>query len=156
MALDRPLTPVYWLNIADRSIPFVGLIEHTNYIDKRLYGGNHIVYLSNYLAKDSELYALTPDQLWQRYIPALKKINPAFEESWVKQWHYHKEDAAQPIIGVDYSQRIPPLQTPIHDLWLANTTQIYPEDRGTNYSVRLGRLVARMLAGQAPVKMWWE
>jgi protoporphyrinogen oxidase len=156
MVLDRPLTPVYWLNIADRSIPFVGLIEHTNYIDKSHYGGNHIVYLSNYLGKETELYGLTPDELWQRYVPALKKINPAFEESWVRERWYHKEDAAQPIIGVDYSRRIPPLQTPIQDLWLANTTQIYPEDRGTNYSVRLGRLVAKMMAGQAPVKMWWE
>jgi len=30
-------------------------------------------------------------------------------------------------------------------LYLANTTQIYPEDRGTNYSVRMGRQVARMV-----------
>jgi hypothetical protein len=28
---------------------------------------------------------------------------------------------------------------------LANTTQIYPEDRGTNYSVRLGTDAARAL-----------
>ncbi len=156
LVLDRPLTNVYWLNIADRTIPFVGLIEHTNFIDKSLYGGNHIVYLSNYLGKESELYAMAPDDLWQRYIPGLKSINPAFDESWVKERHYHREDAAQPIIGLDYSNRIPSLKTPIEDLWLANTTQIYPEDRGTNYSVRLGRLVARMMIGEAPVRMWWE
>ncbi len=156
IALDRPLTPVYWLNIADRSIPFVGLIEHTNYIDRSHYGGNHLVYLSNYLGKENELYAMPPDELWRRYIPSLKKINPAFEESWVKERHYHREDAAQPIIGVDYSSRIPPLETPIKDLWLANTTQIYPEDRGTNYSVRLGRAVAHMLTGERPARMWWE
>ncbi|MCI0769406.1 MAG: FAD-dependent oxidoreductase, partial [Chloroflexi bacterium] len=156
LVLDRPLTNVYWLNIADRTIPFVGLIEHTNFIDKSLYGGNHIVYLSNYLGKESELYAMAPDDLWQRYIPGLKRINPAFDESWVKERHYHREDAAQPIIGLDYSNRIPSLKTPIEDLWLANTTQIYPEDRGTNYSVRLGRLVARMMIGEAPVRMWWE
>ncbi|MBI3744752.1 MAG: NAD(P)/FAD-dependent oxidoreductase [Chloroflexi bacterium] len=156
ITLDRPLTPVYWMNIADRSIPFVALIEHTNFVDKSHYGGKHIVYLSNYLSKGSEYYNMTPEQLWQAYIPSLKKINPAFDEKWVTGYTYYKEDAAQPIIGLDYSKRIPPLQTPIKDLWLANTTQIYPEDRGTNYSVRLGRLVAKMIAGTEPVKMWWE
>jgi hypothetical protein len=30
---------------------------------------------------------------------------------------------------------------------LANTTQIYPEDRGTNYSVRLGGDAVRELLG---------
>ncbi len=70
--------------------------------------------------------------------------------------HHSRHQATQPIIGLDYSGRIPPLKTPIEDLWLANTTQIYPEDRGTNYSVRLGRLVARMMLGEAPVRMWWE
>jgi hypothetical protein len=58
-------------------------------------------------------------------------------------------DAAQPIIGVNYSRRIPELRTPIPGLYLANTTQIYPEDRGTNYSVRLGQEVARAVLEDA-------
>ena len=33
---------------------------------------------------------------------------------------------------------------------LANTTQVYPEDRGTNYAVRLGDQAAALLAGEAP------
>ena len=31
-------------------------------------------------------------------------------------------------------------------LYLANTTQIYPEDRGTNYSVRLGNQIAAIVS----------
>ena len=146
LVLDRPLTWAYWLNIADRSLPFVGVIEHTNYIDKSHYGGNHIVYISNYIGQENEMYQMSPDDLWQRYLPALQKINPAFDESWVKERHYHRENAAQPIIGVNYSSRIPPHETGIEGLWLANTTQIYPEDRGTNYSVKLGREIARRIA----------
>ena len=64
---------------------------------------------------------------------------------WVKEYFHHRVDAAQPIIGVNYSYRIPDIRTPTPNLYLANTTQIYPEDRGTNYSVRLGRQVARMV-----------
>ena len=33
---------------------------------------------------------------------------------------------------------------------LANTTQIYPEDRGTNYSVRLGREAAAAMLASMP------
>ena len=145
LTLDRPLSPKYWLNIADRSLPFVGLIEHTNMIDPALYGGRHIVYLTNYTARESDLYQKNDAELLEDFIPHLQKINPEFDRSWIREYYHHKVDGAQPIIGVNYSQRIPDHRTPIRNLYLANTTQIYPEDRGTNYSVRMGRQVAEMV-----------
>ncbi len=144
LVLDRPLTEKYWLNIADRSIPFVGIIEQTNFVSPDLYGGNHVVYLTNYPATDEPIYQMTPDELLEEYLPHLSSVNPNFDRSWIVDYHHHKVDAAQPIIGVNYGQQIPDLRTPIPGLYLANTTQIYPEDRGTNYSVKLGRKVARL------------
>ena len=145
LELSQSLSAKYWLNVADRSLPFVGVIEHTNLIDKSLYGGRHIVYLSNYPDPKSELYQKSGEELLEDFIPHLKKINPEFDRSWILNYHHHKVDAAQPIIGINYSGRIPDHRTPIANLYLANTTQIYPEDRGTNYSVRMGRQVARMV-----------
>jgi protoporphyrinogen oxidase len=63
----------------------------------------------------------------------------------VRQAWRFAEPAAQPIVTVGYRDRIPPLQTGVPGLVLANTTQIYPEDRGTNYAVRLGGDAARAL-----------
>ncbi|MBT4072473.1 MAG: protoporphyrinogen oxidase, partial [Chloroflexi bacterium] len=61
---------------------------------------------------------------------------------------HNKVSAAQPVIGTNYSAQLPEHKTPIGNLYLANTTQIYPEDRGTNYSIRMGREVAAgMLKG---------
>ena len=145
LCLDRPLTAKYWLNVADRSLPFVGVIEHTNMIDPALYGGNHIVYLTNYTPRDSELYAKSSEELLEDFVPHLQKLNPEFHRSWIREYFHHRVDGAQPIIGVNYGQQIPDHRTPIANLYLANTTQIYPEDRGTNYSVRMGREVARMV-----------
>ena len=145
LVLDRPLSHVYWLNVADRSIPFVGVIEHTNLIGPEHYGGKHIVYLSNYLTTDDPLYRMGHDELLDEYLPHLKKINPDFELDWIETSYHHRVDGAQPVIGVDYSQHIPDHQTPFKGVYLANTTQIYPEDRGTNYSVRMGRRVARRI-----------
>ncbi len=145
LALDRPLSNKYWLNIADRSLPFVGLIEHTNMIDPARYGGQHIVYLTNYTPRESDLYQKSADALLEDFIPHLRKINPGFDRSWIREYYHHRVDGAQPVIGVDYRQQIPDHRTPIRNLYLANTTQIYPEDRGTNYSVRMGRQVARLV-----------
>jgi len=145
LVLDRPLTSAYWMYVGDRSLPFLGVIEHTNLISAEHYGGNHIVYLANYLEKGERLYSLSAEELFQEYLPHLKRLNPAFDPSWVREYHYHREDAAQPVVTRDYSQHIPPHQTPIPGLYLANTTQIYPEDRGTNYSIRLGRAVAQLV-----------
>ena len=44
------------------------------------------------------------------------------------------------------TDRVPEHATFIARLYLANAAQIYPEDRGMNYSVRLGRRAARLLA----------
>jgi len=145
LVLDRPLSHVYWLNVADRSIPFVGVIEHTNLIGSDHYGGKHIVYLANYLTNDDPLYKMGHQELLWHYLPHLRKVNPDFDVSWIETSYHHRVDGAQPVIGTNYSRQIPGHRTPIQGVYLANTTQIYPEDRGTNFSVRKGRIVARML-----------
>ena len=145
LVLDRQFTTKYWLNIADPGMPFVALIEHTNLIDRKLYGGKHILYISNYPSRDSELYQMSSEDLMDLFVPHLQKINPAFDRSWVIEYHHHRVDGAQPIVGINYGAGIPDHRTPLKGLYLANTTQIYPEDRGTNYSVRMGKLVAQMV-----------
>jgi protoporphyrinogen oxidase len=143
--MTHPLTGIYWMNIADRSLPFLGLIEHTNMLPKEWYGGSHVLYLTNYVDRNEPLYSMAPDEVLELYLPHLKKFNPEFERSWIKKMHYNHLSAAQPIIGANYSERIPSHHTPVKRLYLANTTQIYPEDRGTNYSVRMGRKIAKLM-----------
>ena len=97
------------------------------------------------MEKEHPLYSLSHSELLSEYLPHLKKINKHFDSSWIIESFYHKVDAAQPLVGTNYSNKISEHRSPIKGLYLANTTQIYPEDRGTNYSVRIGRNVARML-----------
>ena len=145
LELDRRFSPFYWTNIADTQIPFVGLIEHTNFIDPARYGGRRFLYVANYLAPGDPLLDLTQDELLAAYMPGLQAVQPQFSEDWIVARWLHREPAAQPIVTVGYHERIAPLQTGVPGLVLANTTQIYPEDRGTNYSVRLGGDAARAL-----------
>ena len=147
LELDREFSPWYWTNIADRDIPFVGLIEQTNLIAPERYGGRHFLYVANYLEQGHELLSLAPDELVDRYTDGLRKVNPSFSADWIKQRWMFREPAAQPVVTVGYEKTIPPLRTPSPGLLLANTTQIYPEDRGTNYSVRLGDEAAAAVMG---------
>ncbi|MBI2863320.1 MAG: NAD(P)/FAD-dependent oxidoreductase [Chloroflexi bacterium] len=149
LTMARPLSHIYWLNISDPTMPFVAVIEHTNFVGAERYGGKHVVYLSNYLSQDNPLYRQTPGDLLQTYEPHLKRINPEFSLSWVESYRLFRDDSGQPIVTTNYSQKLLPMETPVGGLYLANTTQIYPEDRGMNYSIRLGRDVSRVVAGKS-------
>jgi len=141
----EPLSRIYWLNISDTGFPFVGAIEQTNFIPPEAYNGKHIVYLSNYLSRHDPNYHLSPEELLTTYLPFLRRINPAFDEGWIEGLWLFRADAAQPIITCDYSEKMPPLWTPVEGLYLANTSQIYPQDRGMNYSVQLGQRAAEIV-----------
>jgi protoporphyrinogen oxidase len=143
--LDRSLSDIYWLNIADDDLPFTAVIEHTNFVEPEKYGGSRLIYLSKYVEQDHPYFALSDEDIIAAYLPHLKKINPEFDPSWVKRTWVFRERAAQPITPLRYSEMIPDHRTPLDNLYLANTTQIYPEDRGTNYSVRLGEDIAKMI-----------
>ncbi len=146
LVLKNQLTQSYWLNIGDQSIPFLAVVEHTNFIPPEVYGGRHIVYLPRYINADSPPFSVTKEALLKEYLPFLTRFNPEFRPDWVQESFLFTERSAQPVVPVNYSRFIPPHQTPISGLFLANTTQIYPEDRGINYSVRLGNKVASLIA----------
>jgi protoporphyrinogen oxidase len=141
------LSRIYWLNIADRSMPYVGVIEHTNYVPPEEYQGRHLIYVSNYLERDDPRFQMKAAELFDLYVPHLQRINPAFDPGWIENKIVLRAEAGQPVITCNYSQRIPDHRTPLAGLYLANTLQIYPEDRGTNYSVRLGRTIGQLVAG---------
>jgi protoporphyrinogen oxidase len=142
LMLKKSFSRFYWLNIGDESIPFGGLIEHTNLLDKSEYNNKNILYISNYLYKDSKLYGMSSEELLKEYIPHLKKINPEFDESWVEGVYTFRDEYAQPIIKCGYSKMKPEFETPVEGLFTASMCNIYPEDRGMNYAVRDGRAVA--------------
>jgi protoporphyrinogen oxidase len=145
LKLRRPLSSTYWLNIGDDRLPFTGIIEHTNFIGPEHYGGWHYVYVSKYVDWDHPYVSMADEALLDEYEPRLRIVNPEFNHDWIEQMWVFREQAAQPIIGLHYSENIPSHATPIEGLYLANTAQIYPEDRGTNYSVALGNRIAAIV-----------
>ncbi|HIQ01255.1 MAG TPA: NAD(P)/FAD-dependent oxidoreductase [Anaerolineales bacterium] len=146
LALRHRLTQEhYWINIpAGEGLPFMGLVEHTNYISPEHYGNDHLVYCGDYLPPDHPYFYYSKEQLLEVYLPGLTRVNPAFHPDWVRASWMFTEAYAQPVPTLNHSRNIPPLKTDIPGLWMANMSQVYPWDRGTNYAVELGRRVARL------------
>lgn len=149
LLLRQRLTPIYWLNISDPTVSFVAAIEHTNFVGPEHYGGRHILYLSNYLAPTEPLAQASREELLEAYLPHLARLNPSFRRDWIEAVYLFRDPSGQPLITTHYSDLIPDLRTPIPGLFLANTTQVYPEDRGLNQSVRLARQMAELVSLEA-------
>jgi protoporphyrinogen oxidase len=145
LELDRPLTNAYWINLNDSGFPFQPLVEHTNLMPATAYRGRAIVYLGNYLPVNAPQFAKTKLELLSDYIPHILRLNRDFELAWVTDSWLFKAPFAQPIVTRDYAQNIPPHETPMRGLFLANMFQVFPQDRGQNYSIRLAENVVRNL-----------
>lgn len=145
LALKHSLTRGhYWINLPKgEGIPFMGLVEHTNFISPGHYGGDHLVYCGDYLPPDHPYFDYSREQLLETYLPGLVKLNPDFHPDWIRKSWLFTEAYAQPIPPINHSHSIPPLRTPIPGLWMANMSQVYPWDRGTNYAVEMAHRVVR-------------
>jgi protoporphyrinogen oxidase len=148
LALNHTLSKegYYWFNVPkDEGYPFLALVEHTNFVSKDHFGGDHIVYAGDYLEVGHEYFSMSDEQLLERFIPAFQKFNPEFKREWVKKVWVSKTNYAQPIPLVAHSKNIPAIETPIDGLYFASMSQVYPWDRGTNFAVEIGRKAARMM-----------
>ncbi len=159
LALKEPLMPddTYWLNLpatsADKSksdFPFLALVEHTNFISRKHYGGDHIVYCGDYVPPTHEYFELSEEALVERFLPALHVVNPAFKREWIRKWWVWRAPYAQPVPELNHSRKIPEISTPVPGLFWASMSQVYPWDRGTNYAVEIGRRAARLALAEDP------
>ena len=127
LELDRRFSPFYWTNIADPELPFVGLVEHTNFVEPERYDGRRFLYVANYLAPGDPLLELDADALLERYTPGLRKVNPGFDAlmgqaALAAPRARRAADRHRRLSGADPAAARPACRS----LVLANTTQIYP------------------------------
>ena len=122
----------------------MGLFQHTNFMDKSHYAGNHILYISHYPEGTDPMLKMSQDQLVKFYLPHLKKINATFDISKANVYLF-KAPFAQPIFDKNFILNKPTFETPIKNFYLANLDMTYPYDRGTNYAVKLGREVSELI-----------
>lgn len=135
----------YWLNVNNINMPFVSVVEHTNFMNKSNYSGETLLYVGNYLETSHKYFSYTSSELFNEYYRHLQEISPTFNKSSVNRAYLFKAQFAQPLFGLNYSTKVPPFKIGGENVYLCNMEQVYPWDRGTNYAVELGKKVADMI-----------
>ena len=141
--LRRSVTPHFWVNITEPGVPVPGVIEFSNL--RPLPGGERIVYVPYYMPTTNPRFAWPDDALLDEAFAVLVRLNPALTAADVLGRKVARLRYAQPICEPGFAAKIPPVQTPIAGLQVADTCFYYPEDRGISESVRLARGMAAHL-----------
>ena len=145
LSLDRPLSDVYWIGVNESDMPFLAVVEHTNMVDPAEYGGRHLVYLGNYRSHEDPIFKQSTDEVLSSFEAGLRRVNPAFDRSWIRDAWSFAAPFAQPIVTPKFARTIPGFDTPVRGLYVANMFQVYPYDRGQNYSIDLAERLIRHL-----------
>ncbi|HAF62903.1 MAG TPA: hypothetical protein DCK95_11345 [Anaerolineaceae bacterium] len=140
LSIKHPLSreKYYWYNLPkSKEFPFLSLVEHTNFVSNDHFGGTHLLYCGDYLPQDHEYFQLSKQELIERFLPSLKKINQDFDRNWIIESWLFRQAYAQPIPFLEHSKNLLPVTTPLKNVFLITMSQVYPWDRGTNYAVDL-------------------
>jgi protoporphyrinogen oxidase len=143
LRLTRAITPIFWVNTNDPRIPFAGMIEYTNLNPLPGLGGDHILYVPQYMSVEDASFSEADESIVARYTDALALINPAFDRTWIRQAIVFRERYAQPICLTDYLVTTPPIATPLENLFVTDSSQLHPHDRSISGALGLGRRAAR-------------
>ena len=149
--LSRSVSPHFWINVSEPDIDIPGVIEFTNL---RQTGADKIVYVPYYMPVTNKKFEWPDDDLLSEAFGCLQRINPTLTRDDIIATKVARLRYGQPICEPGFAAKIPPVQTPIAGLQIADTCYYYPEDRGIAESVRLGSAMAQSLgsptATQAP------
>ena len=139
LKLKQPLSPNFWMNIADPAIEIPGVIEYSNLNPTT---GDAIVYAPFYMPKTHAKWQHSNEQLIDEVIGYLPRLNPDFRADWVLARHCHRYEYAQALCPPGFQASLPPMRTPMAGFFMADTAYYYPEDRSISESVEVGRRLA--------------
>ena len=142
---NEKFTDYYWHNINDTEHPFLVLLSLSALVGTDKLQGKNVYYVGAYVPHDHKYFSMSDDELSQLWIDGIKKVFPHFDESTITSNNIFRFKNAQHIVDVDYEKKIPDYRSKVPGVYLANFSQIFPDDRGTNYAVAEGNKIAEMI-----------
>lgn len=148
LLLRRRLTPYYCTNLIE-DLPFTGIIEMTNLISLEETQGRHLVYLPKYTSPGDPLFDAPDAEVWSKFREALRRVVPDLGDDDIEKYEVLRERYVQPIQEVGFSRFVPPVQTSVPHLLLANTSQIVNSTLNNNEMVKIARQAVDLVLKQA-------
>jgi protoporphyrinogen oxidase len=139
LKLEKRLTPYFWVNVNDDSLPLCGLIEYTNLNPA---DGYSLVYSPTYVPRTDPEYSRPDEDVLEETLQAISVIHPEFNRASVMDYRVFREPFAQPVCPMGFQDKLAPLRTPVPNLVAADTTHLLPHDRSISDSLDLaGKLM---------------
>lgn len=137
--LRKPVTGNFWLNIIDEDQAIPGLIEFSALRD---FGNETIVYAPYYMPVDNERWSWSDEALLDEAFATIQAVNPEIGPDDLISRTASRLKYSQPICTPNFLDKLPPVDTSVPGVQVADTCYYYPEDRGISESVGLGRRMA--------------
>ncbi len=145
LLLKRPLANFYVTNITDPGIPFTAVIEMSALVDRKHFGGNTLVYLPKYLSSNDPSFALSDDEIKEKFLTSLASMYPHFQRSDLLSFRVSRVRQVFPIPTLNYSQRLPAMQTSVAGMHIVNSAHIVNGTLNVNETVQLAERAATQL-----------
>ncbi|MEB3326291.1 MAG: FAD-dependent oxidoreductase [Synechococcus sp.] len=133
----------YWTNICDPNSPVLAVINHRKLDCSTRFDNIYPVYSAAYVLPDADLFSLGDSELITSFfipIQNLFKVNKNSQELSYDRATVYRTRYAQPVINPDIG--LPPVMQIEGPLYKASMHSIYPNDRGQNYAIELGKRIA--------------
>ena len=121
-------------------------METTRLRDTAELGGRHLVYLMNYVHRTDPLFSRADEEILTKYKAALRSVMPQLQESDIEASYVFKAPFVEPIYTLGFSAKMPPDELLPEKIFLASTSQVYPEVTSWNGSVGVARRVVGKIA----------
>ena len=141
LRLKRSASPHFWINISDSRFDIPGIVEFSNLRPT----GDAVVYIPYYMPASHARFRSDDASSRDQAFALLKLVNPALGDGDLIASHVGRLRHAQPVCPPGFAATLPPVQTSIRGLQIADTCFYYPEDRSISESVRLGKAMAGVI-----------
>jgi protoporphyrinogen oxidase len=143
LRLKRAVSPYFWVNVNVPALDIPGIIEFSNL----RHVADHVIYVPYYMPPTHAKWQWDDAAFVDDAFACLARINPALTRDDLLASHVGRLRHAQPICQPGFAATLPPVQTRIAGLQIADTCFYYPEDRGLAESIAFGRKMARAVRG---------
>ncbi|PSP72068.1 protoporphyrinogen oxidase [Halobacteriales archaeon QS_3_64_16] len=108
LSVEESLTDTYWLNIGDDA-PFGALIEHTNFIPPKYYGGEHLLYVPKYVQSPEEaVWQMDDEDVEELWLSGIEALFPSFDRAAVNWIETARNPRTAPIYERGYLEMVIP------------------------------------------------
>ena len=137
--IKKSVSDKFWLNVVDDDFDVPGVIEFSNLRDME----NTVVYMPYYMPTSNPKFNDSSEVFISKCKAYCKKINPSITDDDFLHYHVGRLRYSQPVCEPGFAKKLPEIQTSITNLQVADTSYYYPEDRGFNESIKMGRQMAQ-------------